>query len=128
MLYQSHYYSVHRSHINEYLEKHLLSFISEHHQHSYYIFWLDLAGCHYSKQTVVGWMKMSNSCLNGFIHQMCPRYVRFRIFVSVWHKRFTWDAAVVKVIRPIESKMKEFDTHFVESILKESQGKSQIYR
>ena len=41
--------------INEYLKKRLLLFICEHHTDSNYIFWPDLAGCHYSKQTVA-WM------------------------------------------------------------------------
>ena len=39
----------------ECLEKRLFPFIREHHPDSNYIFWLDLAGCHYSKQTVA-WM------------------------------------------------------------------------
>ena len=46
--------------INECLEKRLLSFIPEHHTDSYFYiiyifvlyFWPDLAGCHYSKQTI----------------------------------------------------------------------------
>ena len=38
--------------VNEFLEKRLLSFIREHHPDSNYIFWPNLAGCHYSKQTV----------------------------------------------------------------------------
>ena len=38
--------------INKCLEKLLLPFIHEHHPDSNYIFWPDLAGCHYSKQTV----------------------------------------------------------------------------
>ena len=38
--------------INECLEKRLLPFIREHHPDSNYIFWPDLAGCHYTKQTV----------------------------------------------------------------------------
>ena len=41
--------------INECLEKRLLPFICEHHLGSNYIFWPDLAGCHYSKQTIA-WM------------------------------------------------------------------------
>ena len=41
--------------INDCLEKRLLLFICEHHTDSNYIFWPDLAGCHYSKQTVA-WM------------------------------------------------------------------------
>jgi hypothetical protein len=41
--------------IKECLEKRLLPFICEHHQDSNYIFWPDLASCHYSKQTVA-WM------------------------------------------------------------------------
>ena len=41
--------------IKECLEKRMLPFIREHHQDSNYIFWPDLASCHYSKQTVA-WM------------------------------------------------------------------------
>ena len=41
--------------INECLEKRLLPFIREHHPDSNYIFWHDLASCHYSKQTIA-WM------------------------------------------------------------------------
>ena len=33
----------------------MIPFIREHHQDSNYIFWPDLASCHYSKQTVA-WM------------------------------------------------------------------------
>ena len=38
--------------IKECLEKQLLPFIHVHQPDSNYIFWSDLAGCHYSKQTV----------------------------------------------------------------------------
>ena len=41
--------------IKECLEKRLLPFFREHHSDSNYIFWPDLAGCDYSKQTVA-WM------------------------------------------------------------------------
>ena len=41
--------------INECLEKRLLPFILEHQPDSNYIFWPDLAGCHYSKQALA-WM------------------------------------------------------------------------
>ena len=41
--------------IKECLEKQLLPFIRENNPDSNYIFWFDLAGCHYSKQTVT-WM------------------------------------------------------------------------
>ena len=41
--------------INECLEKHLLSFTRDNHPDSNYIFWIVLAGCHYSKQTIT-WM------------------------------------------------------------------------
>ena len=38
--------------INECLETRLFPFIREHPQDSNYILWPDLAGCHYSKQTI----------------------------------------------------------------------------
>ena len=44
---------------------------------------------------------------------MSPRHVRLIIFGSVWHKKFTLGG----FIRRIECKMKEFYTHFVESLL-----------
>ena len=40
-----------------------------------------------------------------------------------------WEANTEQqLIRRIESKIKEFDTHFVESLSEGGQGKSQIYR
>ena len=62
---------------------------------------------------------MSNECPNVLIRQMSPRHVRLRIFGAVWHKKFTRK----KLIRRIESKMKEFDVNFVESLLERVKAK-----
>ena len=47
--------------INECLEQRMPPFICEHHSDSNYYFWPDLAGCHYSKQTVA-WMDENEFC------------------------------------------------------------------
>ena len=63
-------------------------------------------------------MEMSTLCPKRLIHLMSPRHVRLRIVGSVWHNKFTREAKTEQqLIRSIQSKMKEFDTHFVESLL-----------
>ena len=62
--------------MNECLEKRLLPFIIEHHPNSNYIFWFDLAGCFYSKQTLA-WMDENVKCVSKEINppiapQACP--------------------------------------------------------
>ena len=48
---------------------------------------------------------------------MSSRHVRLRIIVAVWHKKLTREANTEQLlIRRIESKIKEFDTNFVESL------------
>ena len=60
--------------------------------------------------------------------QMFPWHVRLRIVGAVWYKKFTMEAKTEQqLIRHIESKMKEFDTNFVESLFWGVQCKSQIY-
>ena len=51
---------------------------------------------------------------------MFPKHAPLRIFGVVWHKKFEggWEAKTEQqLIRPIKSKMKEFDKNFVESLL-----------
>ena len=52
---------------------------------------------------------------------MSPRHVRLGIFGSVWPQKVNeggWEANTEQLlIRRIESKMKEFDTNFVERLL-----------
>ena len=64
---------------------------------------------------------------------MSPSHVRLRIFGSARHKNF-WETKTEKQLtRRIESKMKEFDTNFVESILEgvkakvKSLGENDVY-
>ena len=74
--------------INECLEKHLLSFIREHQPDSNYIFWPNLADCHYSKQTIA-WMDENVKLVPKEINPPnVPRHVRLRTFWDVWHKKF----------------------------------------
>ena len=61
--------------INECLEKRLLPFILEHHPDSNYIFWPDLAGCHYSKQKVA-WIGENANILPKNINSLnVPRHL-----------------------------------------------------
>ena len=60
-------------------------------------------------------MKMSKLYPKRLIK--CLRHLRLS-FGSVWHNKFTREAKTEQqLIRSIQSKMKEFDTHFVESLL-----------
>ena len=76
--------------INECLEQRLLLFIREH------IFWHDLAGCHYSKQTIAWIYENVNFVPKELVHQMSPRHARLRIFRAVWYKKSTREGGRLK--------------------------------
>ena len=100
--------------INECLEQRLLSFICEHHPDSIYIFWPDLAGCHYSKQTIA-WMDENVKFVPKQIN--LPKVSQTRPIENFWvclaQKVYegSWEAKTEQqLIRRIECKMKKFDT------------------
>ena len=100
----------------------MLPFIREHHQDLNYIFWPDLASCHYSKQTVIGWMDENIKFVPKDINP--PNVPQARPIENFWwcvaQKVYEggWEAKMEhQLIRQIKSKMKEFDKNYVESLL-----------
>ena len=98
--------------IKECLEKRMLPFIREHHQDSNYIFWPDLASCHYSKQTVA-WMDENVKFVPKDMNP--PNVQQARPIENFWgclaQKVYEggWEAKTEQqLIRRIKSKMKEF--------------------
>ena len=102
--------------INECLQKRFLASFHLWASHSLKLyFWHDLAGCHYSKRTIDWIDENSNFVPKEINPPNFPRHVRLRILGAVWHKKLTREAnKEQQLIRCIESKMKEFGTHFVQ--------------
>ena len=115
----------------------MLPFIREHHQDSNYIFWSDLASCHYSKQTVA-WMDENVKFVPKDINP--PNVPQARPIENVWgclaQKVYEggWETKTEQqLIYCTESSIKEFDEHIVESHLEgvkakvKSTGENGVY-
>lgn len=107
--------------INECLVPRLLPFINEHHQDKNYIFWPDLASAHYSKETV-SWMNENIKFVPKHLNP--PNVPQARPIENFWgclaQKVYEggWEAKTEQqLIHRIESKLKEFDLNFVETLM-----------
>ena len=108
--------------INECLQKKLLPFIKKYHSNVNYVFWPDLASSHYSKQTVA-WMSENVNFVPKNLNP--PNVPQARPIENFWgclaQKVYEgdWGAKTEQqLISRIESKIKEFDLKFVQSLLK----------
>ena len=113
--------------INECLQKRLLPFIKQHHSDSNYIFWPDLASAHYAKDTVV-WMEENINFVPK--ERNPPNVPQARAIENFWgclgEKVYenAWEAKNEdQLIRRINAKLKEFDLHFVQDLMRGIKGK-----
>ena len=100
----------------------MLPFIQEHHADSNYIFWPDLAGAHYSGLTEKWYHENVNFVPK---HLNSPNDLQARPIENFWgclaQKVYDggWQAKTEdQLINRIKSKLKEFDSSYVESLMK----------
>lgn len=108
--------------INQCLEERLLPFIHEYHSDSNYVFWPDLAGCHYSNRTVA-WMNENIKFVPKALNP--PNIPQARPIENFWgslaQKVYEggWEAQTEQqMINRIKCKIKEFDVKSVESLMR----------
>jgi len=106
----------------ECLEKSLLPFIQEHHADSNYIFCSDLAGAHYSGLTEKWYHENVNFVTKHLnppnVPQARPKEICWGCLAQKVYDR-GWQAKTEdQLINRIKSKLKEFDSSYVESLMK----------
>jgi hypothetical protein len=112
---------------DECLVKRLLPFIKKHHEDNKYIFWPDLASSHYAK-SVLNWMNENINYVQKEINP--PNIPQARPIENFWgclvQKVYEngWEAKTeAQLSLRIKSKLKEFDIHFLQDLMKGVKGK-----
>jgi hypothetical protein len=107
--------------IDECLEQRLLPFIHKHHPDFNYVFWPDLASAHYSKATI-SWMDENVNYVPKTTNP--PNVPQARPIENFWGclKQKVYDGgwkatSEEQLIRRIKSKLTEFDSSYVETLM-----------
>ncbi len=107
--------------INECLQARLLPFINKYHGDFNYLFWPDLAGAHYSKQSIA-WMNQNVYYVEKLTNP--PNVPQARPIENFWGHLSQlvyeggWEAKTEQqLIRRIESKLKEIDLKFLQTLM-----------